>query len=311
MRQVERTQKPVNHKFRGRWTFDEDKRLREAVEVYEGKNWKKIASTAFGGEKTDVQCLHRWQKVLRPGLVKGPWTRDEDMMVVNLVAKYGLKKWSLIASHLKGRLGKQCRERWYNHLNPDIKKDAWSPEEDRIIIASHEELGNKWAQIAARIPGRTDNAIKNRWNSTLQRLLKKQNGLRGLRADRDEIVGVTRVGRGRGRSRTSPSYNYNRRDSNTLMARGFLNHDVPLVYDDKRSRASLLNMTPKREDPVRAPLSPHGVTANLFNSPTSSLMEYRKRAHRLGAGTIGSNGLFKPNLPPGVAQSLRDRKSVV
>jgi hypothetical protein len=86
--------------------------LRAAVDVYEARNWKKIAAAAFGSSKTDVQCLHRWQKVLRPGLVKGPWSKEEDRLVTELVAKHGLKKWSVIAQHLKGRLGKQCRERY-------------------------------------------------------------------------------------------------------------------------------------------------------------------------------------------------------
>ncbi len=75
--------------------------------------------------RTDVQCLHRWQKVLKPGLVKGPWTAEEDNMVRQLVQNHGTKKWSLIAMHLEGRLGKQCRERWYNHLDPNIKRTPW------------------------------------------------------------------------------------------------------------------------------------------------------------------------------------------
>jgi hypothetical protein len=59
----------------------------------------------------------------------GPWTKEEDEKVVDLVKKYGPKRWTLIAKHLKGRIGKQCRERWHNHLNPEIKKTAWTEEE--------------------------------------------------------------------------------------------------------------------------------------------------------------------------------------
>jgi hypothetical protein len=105
---------------------------------------------------------------------RGPWTVEEDELLTALVKKYGTKKWAIIAELVPGRVGKQCRERWLNHLRTDVLKTAWTYDEDVTLINAQHKLGNRWSAIARLLPGRPENSVKNRWNSLIN---KKKRGM--------------------------------------------------------------------------------------------------------------------------------------
>ncbi|KAG4208886.1 hypothetical protein ERO13_A03G161200v2 [Gossypium hirsutum] len=109
----------------------------------------------------------------KTGLRKGTWTPEEDRKLMAYVTRYGCWNWRQLPKFAGlARCGKSCRLRWMNYLRPNIKRGSYSKEEEETIIRLHDSLGNRWSAIAAQLPGRTDNEVKNHWHTTLKKRFK-------------------------------------------------------------------------------------------------------------------------------------------
>lgn len=152
------------------WAEDEVLLLRRLVETYKdtAPRWNEVSANFTN--HSPIECLTKWQSLTNPPVIKGKgsWTAEEDAILREKRQLYG-RKWAKIAAHLPGRQGKQCRERFVNHLDPELKKGEWTDDEEAILIAMHEQYGNRWANISKNLPGRSDNDVKNHWYSTIQR----------------------------------------------------------------------------------------------------------------------------------------------
>jgi hypothetical protein len=154
------------------WTIDEDDLLRKFIAELpdpESPSWA-LAEPLFPGRSQHL-IRDRWVNVLRPGLVSGNWTPEEDAAIVEHVQLHGEVLWAQLSRTMPTRTGKMLRERYREHLRPTISKAPATPDKEALIIALQREIGNKWTEIAQRIGcGRSDNWCKNRFNSIRRRM---------------------------------------------------------------------------------------------------------------------------------------------
>jgi hypothetical protein len=144
-----------------RWTSQQDELLSQLVSEH-GEDWDAIHQMM--NDRSIEQIRKRWTKILNPDLIKGAFLPEEDEMILHFVEEHGEHNGADIETVVPKWTGKQCRERWMNHLNPSITHGNWTGAEDTLIFELYQRFGSHWSKIAPLVAGRTENSVKNRYS---------------------------------------------------------------------------------------------------------------------------------------------------
>ena len=225
------------------------------------------------------------------------WSPEEDQTMLALVAVHGIKSWGLVASKLGGRSGKQCRERYHNQLDPSIKKCPWTEEEEQLLMRLHRQFGNRWAEISKHIEGRTDNSIKNHYNSAKRRLTNLPDG----------SLAINPSVSANAKSKNEPINLLSTHIAETMTAGGFV---PPPIYIEDMAASD--GMTPTKGPYKRRAAeenSPISLSADHmdFTTPTSLTLPYTMSSASASASASVrplKKRRTKANSPSSVAELL-------
>ena len=141
----------------------------DLVKTFGESSWNRISKILH---KSEIKCHKRFLVLSnKEQMASANWSLLEDQTLTSIILANGARDWTKVANKLPGRIGKQCRERWHHHLNPNVVKKKWTLGEDQKIVRLYHKYNTRWSEIARHVDGRTDNQIKNRFNSNLKKRL--------------------------------------------------------------------------------------------------------------------------------------------
>ncbi|KAJ9179503.1 hypothetical protein P3X46_011285 [Hevea brasiliensis] len=223
-------------------------------------------------------------------LKKGPWTSAEDGILIEYVKKHGEGNWNAVQKHSGlSRCGKSCRLRWANHLRPNLKKGAFTQEEEQLIIELHAKMGNKWARMAAHLPGRTDNEIKNYWNTRIKR--HQRAGLPlyppevSFQASQERQLGLNVSG-------------INTRDKGHQDLLRTNSYEIPdVIFDSLKANHGISPYVPELPGITASSILVKSLSSSQYGSFMSPMMHRQKRLRESMALIPGYSGSVKTDSP--------------